>query len=261
MNLKEYLENDFKKDLTKAAAEFIGTTYFLFMGLGGADAIAAFAGKSLDDIKILATAFSFGWSLMINVWLWIDISGGVLNPAITIALMFTRDLDLRIMRGIFYIIAQFAGGIVGSLFAKLFLPAPVTALTTLSNNTSVLQGLVLEIMTTSLLTLAVYMLAINGNKKKGVSIPAFGIGTSLLISVLVVGPYTGASLNPARTLGPAIVAGKFSSDIWIYFVGPILGSFLAALFFTLFHGDVKVRRDIDREADREADREDVKNNR
>ncbi|CAG8581362.1 1173_t:CDS:2 [Rhizophagus irregularis] len=201
------------------------------IGLGGSDAIAAFSGKSLGDIKLFATAFSFGWSLMINVWLWSDISGGVLNPAITIALMFTDDQELRIRRGIFYIIAQFAGAILGSLLVKLFLPAPIAALTTLSDGTTILQGLVIEIITTSLLTLTVYTLAVN---ERGGFMKSFGIGTSVLISVLVAGPYTGASLNPARTLGPAIVAGKISGDIWIYFIGPIIGSLLAASFHTYF---------------------------
>uniref|UniRef100_A0A1D1XR95 Aquaporin TIP2-3 n=1 Tax=Anthurium amnicola TaxID=1678845 RepID=A0A1D1XR95_9ARAE len=218
-------------DTVTALAEFIGTTYFIFMGLGGGDAIAAFAGKTLGDIEILATAFAFGWSLMINVWLWAHISGGVLNPAITLALMVTGDLNLGIVRGVFYIIAQFAGGIAGSLIVEAFIPAPIAALTTLSNGTSVLQGLMIEIITTSVLTLAVYTLSID---QRGAFMAAFGIGTSVLVSVLVAGPYTGASLNPARTFGPALVAGKLSGDIWIYFVGPVLGSLLGALFYTIF---------------------------
>ncbi|CAB4388486.1 aquaporin 1 [Rhizophagus irregularis] len=241
-----------KDDFVTSLAEFIGTTYFIFIGLGGSDAIAAFSGKSLGDIKLFATAFSFGWSLMINVWLWSDISGGVLNPAITIALMFTDDQELRIRRGIFYIIAQFAGAILGSLLVKLFLPAPIAALTTLSDGTTILQGLVIEIITTSLLTLTVYTLAVN---ERGGFMKSFGIGTSVLISVLVAGPYTGASLNPARTLGPAIVAGKISGDIWIYFIGPIIGSLLAASFHTYFkknfgalHLD-RDRDDLDRDLD------------
>ncbi|RIA94752.1 aquaporin 1 [Glomus cerebriforme] len=218
-----------KNDSITALAEFIGTTYFIFMGLGGADAIAAFAGTTLSNIDILATAFSFGWSLMINVWLWAHISGGVLNPAITLALMVTGDLE--IIRGIFYIIAQFAGGIMGSLLVQLLQPIPIMALTTLANETSVIEGLLIEIVTTSLLTLTVYTSNVAERDKL---LAAFGIGTSLLISILVAGPYTGASLNPARTFGPAIVAGKVSGDLWIYFLGPILGSLLAAIYNVIF---------------------------
>ncbi|CAI2163764.1 11765_t:CDS:2 [Funneliformis geosporum] len=176
-----------QKEVIQAIAEFIGTAHFLFMGLGGSDAIAALAGPGSDGVTLLATAFSFGWSLMINVWLWAEVSGGVLNPAITIALVAIGEFET--LQGIYYIIAQFAGALVGSLLIQLIQPVPVAAITTLGSGTSVIQGFIMEMITTSILTLAVLVLAI---EKQGKFNAAFGIGSSLFISVLVAGPYTGA---------------------------------------------------------------------
>jgi aquaporin rerated protein, other eukaryote len=147
----------------------------------------------------------------------------VLNPAITISLMVTRNIP--IIRGILYIISQFLGALVGSWLIDLVQPNPPGAATTLGENVSIPQGLFLEVFTTSVLTMAVLMLAV---EKSGKFLAPFGIGMSLFVSALCAGPYTGASLNPARTFGPSIVANEFGRAHWIYYVGPILGSLLAS---------------------------------
>jgi len=218
-----------KNDLVAALGEFLGTAHFLFMGVGGGTTIAAVSSaNSSGSDSVLATAFAFGISLMLNVWFFCNISGGVLNPAITVALMATRKLP--VIRGLLYITAQFFGATAGSFFISLVLPVPIGALTLVASGTNLAQALFLEMFTTSVLTMAVFMLAV---EKHGNFMAPFGIGLSLFISVLVAGPYTGASLNPARSFGPALIAGNFG-DHWVYLLGPLLGSSLAAVYYLAF---------------------------
>jgi aquaporin related protein len=132
---------------------------------------------------------------------------------------------ITIIRGCLYIISQLLGALVGSWLIDLVQFNPAGAATTLGDDVSVAQGLFLEMLTTSVLTMAVFMLAI---EKTGGNMAPFGIGMSLFVSALCAGPYTGASLNPARTFGPSIVAKEFGRAHWIYYVGPVLGSLLAS---------------------------------
>ncbi|CAG8473267.1 8512_t:CDS:2 [Dentiscutata erythropus] len=222
-----------KNDFLAAVAEFLGTAYFLFMGVGGA---LAFGTSEIGNVGI---PFSFGWSLMVNVFLWSPISGGVFNPAITVGLMVTRHLP--IVRGILYIIAQFLGALFGSLLIKALVPAPANGPT--SVNTSVAQGFFLEMFATSVLTFAVLFIAAGKipkddgekkDKKKGEFMAPFVIGISLFISALSVGPFTGASLNPARTFGPAVVFGNYGNGHWIYYIGTTAGSLLAAGYWYFY---------------------------
>ncbi|CAG8476771.1 11005_t:CDS:2 [Diversispora eburnea] len=216
-------------DIVAALAEFFGTAYFLFMGVGGCATMISFA----PTIAPLAVPFAFGWSLFVNVWIWSPISGGVLNPAITIAMMVTNNLT--IIRGALYIIAQFAGALLGSFLINVMLPntnqgAAYNASTVL-NTVSPAQGFFLEMFATSVLTSAVFWLA---TEEAGGSTAAFGIGMALFISAIATGPYTGASLNPARTFGPSIVSGNYGDSYWIYYIGPILGALLAAAYWGIF---------------------------
>ncbi|CAG8445357.1 10357_t:CDS:2 [Scutellospora calospora] len=193
-----------RHDLTAVLAEFLGTAYFLFMGVGGA---IAFGSSSIAGIGI---PFSFGWSLMVNVFLWAPISGGVLNPAITIGLMATRSLKL--IRGLLYIIAQLLGALLGSFLIKVLLPGDPNGATVLGPNTSVAQGFFLEMFATSVLTFAVLFMAI---EKHAVFMAPFVIGISLFISALAI-------------------FGNYGNGHWIYYFGPTAGSLLAAGYWYLF---------------------------
>ncbi|KAF0501640.1 aquaporin 1 [Gigaspora margarita] len=221
-----------KNDLLASIAEFLGTAYFLFMGVGGA---MAFGTSAIGGVGI---PFSFGWSLMMNIFLWGPISGGVFNPAITVGLMTTRHLP--IVRGILYIIAQFLGALLGSFLIKVLVPAPAAGATVLSASTSVTQGFFLEMFATSVLTFAVLFVAVGKKvdqkkeKKKGEFMAPFVIGICLFISALSVGPFTGASLNPARTFGPAVVFGNYGNGHWIYYIATTLGSLLAAGYWYFY---------------------------
>ncbi|CAG8751998.1 34797_t:CDS:2, partial [Racocetra persica] len=212
-------------DIIAAIAEFFGTAYFLFMGIGGAMAFGA-----SPMIAGLGIPFSFGWSLMANVFIWSPISGGVFNPAITIGLMAIKRLT--IVRGFLYIIAQFLGALVGTFMIKSLLPVDAVGATVLKPETSVAQGFFLEMFATSFLTFAVLFIA-SESRNQGFMGP-FVVGISLFVSALSVGPFTGASLNPARTFGPAVVFGTYGNAHWIYYIGTTVGSLLAAGYWHLF---------------------------
>ncbi|CAH1755821.1 9485_t:CDS:10 [Entrophospora sp. SA101] len=225
---------DFKSDrhdFLAAAAEFLGTFYFLFMGSGGAVSVGTLG----PTVAVIGIPFAFGFSLLVSVWAWASVSGGVLNPAITIALVLTEDVPL--VRGILYIIAQFAGAALGSFVVASCQPGDAGAATTLAPGVSAAQGFFLELFATSVLTMSVYMLAV---QKHGQFTAPVAIGLSLFISAICIGPYTGASLNPARTFGTAVVTGEYGDSHWIYYIGTIAGSLLAALYtFSLRQMDYK----------------------
>jgi len=214
-----------RHDITASIGEFFGTAYFVFMGVGGA---VSFANNTDSALPVLGVPFCFGFSLFVNVFIWAPVSGGVLNPAITIGLMATKTIPL--IRGAMYIVSQLLGALLGAWLIDLVQPNAPGGATTLSDGVSIPQGLFLEVITTSVLTMAVLMLAI---EKHGQFMAPFGIGMALFISALCAGPYTGASLNPARTFGPAIVSNQFGRAHWIYYVGPTLGSLLAASYWYL----------------------------
>jgi aquaporin Z len=137
-----------------------------------------------------------------------------------------------------YIVVQLLGGIAGGLLLRFVLGGPETGLgaTVLAENLAIgdvsiwvtpLAGLVLEIILTFFLANAVLNTAVAG---RGGDVAALAIGLTLTFCILMGGPLTGASLNPARTIGPAIATGIFS-DIWLYIVGPVVGGILAGILY------------------------------
>ncbi|RHZ56822.1 hypothetical protein Glove_396g69 [Diversispora epigaea] len=220
---------DSRNDLTASLGEFIGTAYFVFFGVGGGMALSNNIIDSDAGVALIAGPLAWGFSLLVNVWIWSPISGGVLNPAITIALVITESLP--IFRGVLYIVAEFLGALLGAYLTSIALPGPEGGATTLAEGTSIFQGLILEAICTSLLTFSVFILAI---EKSARFTAALGIGWALFISAIAAGPYTGGSLNPARTFGPSIVTGTFGTANWIYYAGPVLGALLASAYWFLF---------------------------
>ncbi|CAG8432930.1 6076_t:CDS:2 [Diversispora eburnea] len=233
-----------RNDLTKSLGEFIGTAYFVFFGVGGNVALSNNIIDSDAGVALIAGPLAWGFSLLVNVWLWIQISDGLLNPAITIALMVTRNIG--IFRGILYIVAEFLGALLGAYLIDIALPGSEGGATTLAEGTSIFQGLLLEAICTSLLTLSVFILAV---EKTAQFTAALGIGWALFISAIAAGPYTGGSLNPARTFGPSIITGDFGTANWIYYAGPILGALLASAFWFIFKKFIKKPRHQDDDAD------------
>ncbi len=159
-----------------------------------------------------------------------NISGGHINPAVSIAAFFTRHLSAA-MTGI-YVVAQLAGGILGAAFVRSLLPlasgqATDFGATLVAPGVDVLTAVSLELVLTFFLVFTIWGTGISKHAPK---VGGFAIGLVLFFDIMVGGVFTGASMNPARTLGPAIFSGNWSMH-WIYWVGPLLGGALAAAVY------------------------------
>ncbi|MEW5989423.1 MAG: aquaporin [Chloroflexota bacterium] len=200
-------------------AEFIGTFALVFIGAGaGALGVGGLVGVALAHGLVLAIfAYAYG-----------HISGTHVNPAVTVGLWVAKQIDA--MTAAAYIVTQLVAGIVAGLVLSFVLGGSDSGLgaTVLAAGVTPVQGLVLEAILTFFLVNTILNAAVSG---KAGNAAGGAIGLTLAFCILMGGPLTGASLNPARTLGPAVAAGNFS-DIWLYFVGPVLGGALAALLYT-----------------------------
>ncbi len=214
-------------DTGKYVAEFIGTFALIFIGAGA----LAITGNNLDGHSyglenLLGVALAHGFVVIAFVYAYGHISGTHINPAVTLGFLVAGEI--RLVTAIGYWIVQFSGGIAGALVLKGLLPIDGDlGVTILAENVSVIQGLVVEIILTFFLVTTIFNTAVSG---KAGNFAGIAIGLSLIACILMGGPLTRASFNPARTLGPAIAANNYA-DLWLYFVGPCVGAVLAALLY------------------------------
>ena len=202
--------------MKKLSAEFIGTFALVFIGAGAA---------ALGAVGVVGVALAHGLILMALVYAFASLSGAHVNPAVTFGLWLRSEIELQ--EAAYYWVVQLLGGALAG-FALLFVlggPTNDLGATVLAEGVSPLRGAVLEAILTFFLVTSVLRSAVRGEAGKAVGA---AIGLTLAASILVGGPLTGASLNPARTVGPALAAAQFA-DIWVYFVGPLAGGALAAL--------------------------------
>jgi aquaporin Z len=199
-------------------AEFIGTFALVFIGAGAG---------ALQVGGLVGVALAHGFTLAVIAFAYGHISGAHINPAVTFGLWVGRTIDT--LTAITYIVAQLLGGIAAGYVLMVVLGGPLNGLgaTVLASGTTPIQGLVVEAILTFFLVNTVFNTAVSG--RAGGHAP-LAIGLTLAFSILMGGPLTGASLNPARTLGPAVAAGNYA-DIWLYFAGPALGGLAAALLY------------------------------
>lgn len=203
-------------------AEFLGTALFVFIGAGSVVANAMTAG----GVTPLGIALAHGVGMAILISSLMGISGGHLNPAVSLGVFVAGRIDGRTLGR--YVLAQLVGGIAGAALVKLlFAATAVRAVTAgapqLSLNIGFGQGIAIEAAFTFFLVSAVFGTAISSEAPK---IGGFGIGLAIFVSALVVGGLTGAALNPARAFGPALVAWSFHSQA-VYWIGPLAGGALA----------------------------------
>ncbi len=210
----------------KLIAELIGTFTLIFIGAGtGAIGVGGLVGVAFaHGLVVLSLAYAYG-----------HLSGTHINPAVTIGLWVGKQIDAASAVG--YIIVQLIGGTLGAFALRSVLGGTASGLgaTTLAVTVTPAQGFVVEMILTFLLVNSIFNTAVSG--KAGNAAPV-AIGMTLVLAILMGGPLTGASLNPARTLGPAIATGNFA-NLWLYFVAPTLGAVLAAL---LYNGVLKGER-------------------
>ena len=218
--------------MKKYWAELIGTLVLVLIGCGS----AVIAGKY---IGFLGIAFAFGLTVLALVYAIGNISGCHLNPAITIAMLVAGKIKRK--DAIFYIIAQCVGAVIGAgiLLAIATGKADYSLATVgLGQNGyglhspagySLVAGLIAETILT-----AVFLLVIFGSTSEGApkGFAGLSIGLSLVLINLVGIPITGTSVNPARSLGPAVfVGGEALSQLWLFVVAPIIGGILSALLW------------------------------
>lgn len=218
-----------KNDQRAVVAEFIGTMFFVFLGTGAVVATGAFKG----DAALVVIAIAHGIGILTAVAWTANISGGHINPVVSLAMIVTRNIKPAL--GVAYMVAQFAGAAAGSLLLKLATGAAFEGKGpgalgghTINPEIAVGEGLLLEIICTAFLVLVIYNTAVS---KKGWGLNApIAIGLAVMLIHFAAVPFTGASVNPARSFGPALVTGEFG-DFWVYLVGPGVGALLVAFFW------------------------------
>lgn len=217
-----------------AVAEFIGT--FILIYTGTAVAVAAIlarptAGGIYDS---LAIALAFGIALTAIVAAIGHVSGGHVNPAVTLALAITNKFPWQFVP--IYIGAQIAGALLGAIatwitYGEAARELALAAATFPAPEVGDLQALVVEILVTFILMFVIISVATDDRAPAGVA--PLAVGFALACGVFIAGPVTGGSLNPARTLGPMLVAFDFTA-VWVYIVGLGIGAVLAALAYDRF---------------------------
>ncbi|MBA2432830.1 MAG: aquaporin [Chthoniobacterales bacterium] len=205
--------------MKKCAAEFFGTYCLVFAGTG------AIVINSVSDgvIGHVGIAISFGLVVLAMIYTVGDVSGAHLNPAVTLGFFAAGRLEFA--RVLPYIAAQVLGALAASVTLRLMFPAQRSLGATIPAG-SALQSFVLEVILTLILMWVILSVS-TGAKEKGIT-AGIAIGSVIAFEALVAGPISGASMNPARSLAPALAAGQFQS-LWIYLTAPILGALLAIL--------------------------------
>ncbi len=212
------------RTLRAPAAEFIGTMLFVLVGAGSI--VANVSGPA----GALGIALAHGVGLAVLVTIMMPISGGHLNPAVSVALWVGDQIDAKTLGR--YVAAQLLGAIAGALLIKGLFPASLARVTSLgtpqlSGAIGLFEGIALEALFTFVLVSAVFGTVVSPQAQR---IGGFGIGLALLACALGGGALTGAALNPARAFGPALVSWDWHGQA-VYWIGPVLGASVAAVLW------------------------------
>ncbi len=198
-------------------SEFFGTFALIFCGTGA----VIIDGATNGGVSHAGIAVTFGLVVMALIYTFGETSGAHFNPAVTLAFWAAKRFETRKIMP--YLGAQFGGAILASLLLRAVFPASITLGATFPRGSQG-QSLLLEIVLTWLLMLVILGVS-SGAKEKGIT-AGIAIGAVVGLEAMFAGPISGASMNPARSFAPALVSLQFH-DLWIYFLGPIVGALLA----------------------------------
>ena len=200
--------------MRKYFAEILGTFALVFCGTGA----IIINQESSGAITHMGIAFTFGLIVMVMIYTLGPISGAHLNPAVTIAFAIAKRFPVREILP--YILSQGIGAGIASVTLHLLFPANILLGSTMPAGTE-MQSFILELILTFFLMLVIIHVA-TGSKEQGM-FAGIAIGSTVLLEALFAGPICGASMNPIRSLAPAIVSGHIE-HLWIYLVAPVLGA-------------------------------------
>jgi len=203
--------------LKRSVAEIIGTFALVFCGTG-AIIIDKESGGAVSHVGVAAT---FGLVVMAMIYGLGEISGAHLNPAVSIAFSLAGRLPLSALG--FYVLSQFIGALFASGLLHVLFPGNSLLGATIPAGSS-LQSFILELILSFILMLVIINVS-TGSKEQGL-FAGIAVGAVILLEAMFAGPICGASMNPARSLAPAIVSGHIE-NLWVYLTAPVIGAALA----------------------------------
>ncbi|CAI9785912.1 unnamed protein product [Fraxinus pennsylvanica] len=227
-------QDDFRQPgaIKAALAEFISTLIFVFAGEGSGMAYNKLTGNAPSSpAGLVSAAVAHAFGLFVAVSISANISGGHVNPAVTFGLFLGGNISL--FRGILYIIAQLLGSVVACLLLLFSTGGLETSAFALGADVSVWNAFVFEIVMTFGLVYTVYATAVDPKKGEVGIIAPIAIGFIVGANILAGGAFTGASMNPAVSFGPALVSFTWTHH-WVYWAGPLIGGGLAGIVYEVF---------------------------
>jgi len=215
----------------RCLSELLGTFLLVLIGPGTVAAVSLAQDATTFEALVII-GFAFGATVALVILLLGRISGAHINPAITLAHTIAGKTSLEMF--VPYFSFQVLGGLLGAFTVKFifsqFGASVDLGATKLASGVSPLIGTVLETAGTFVLAMSGFLASLRVHKKPG---EAALIGSTLFVIILVLGPLTNASLNPARSLGPALASG-YLTNLYVYWIGPLAGGLIAGLVYRFF---------------------------
>jgi aquaporin Z len=216
--------------MKKYVAEFIGTFALVFSGTGAIVINDLYGGV----VTHIGVAITFGLIVTAMIYAFGEISGAHINPAVTVAFGLNGKLNKKEILP--YILSQLGGAFLASGVLKLLFPASLNLGASLPAG-SEYQSFTLEFILTYILMMVI--LRVSGNKETS-KFTAIAVGITVLLEALFAGPICGASMNPARSIAPALVSGNLYA-LWLYILAPMAGAILAVLSNRIFENKLDVQ--------------------
>jgi MIP family channel proteins len=216
--------------LRRAAAEGFGVFALVFAGCGAIVTDTVYGGV----LGAVGVSLAFGLVIMVMIYATGHLSGAHLNPAVTLAFTLTRHFPPR--EALAYMAAQIAGAIAAAALLLAVWPSQPASLGVTLPSVGAGSAIVYEVVLTAFLMFVI--MAVATDTRAVGAAAAIAIGGTVGLDALFGGPVTGASMNPARSIGPALVSGELH-DLWIYLLAPVTGAALGALAYQLVRGEGK----------------------
>lgn len=206
----------------KVLSEFLGTFALVFCGTG-AIVINSVSNGAVSHVGV---AITFGLVVTAMIYAFGKVSGAHINPAVTLAFWLNKSFDQSLVLP--YVLSQLSGAVAASVVLRLLFPEAITLGETLPSGSN-LQSFILEMILSFILMLVIFQTAAGS---KETALAGLIIGFVVLFEAMFAGPICGASMNPARSLGPAIVSGNIQS-LWVYLIATTMGMSLAVPIYRI----------------------------